>query len=110
MRDRAREAGESSSHIGVVGRKPNPVRETPVQHRRSDARFDQQQVRPFESGQSLGIGTLLRPPHHDDIVVMRGRRQPHRSCVSPHDSLRTLRQREVSCPTGTGSGNSIRPS
>lgn len=70
----SRKGGEPCSHVGVVGWQPDPVGETPLQYRRRNARLDQEKMGSFESGQSLGIGTLLRPPHHDNIVVMRGRR------------------------------------
>ena len=81
-----RERGQAGAHVDVVGREPDPVGEAAVELRRRDARLDQQQVRLLEPGEPLGIGALLRPPHHDDVVV-RCRSRAHRPCVSPHVSL-----------------------
>ncbi len=61
--------GEPGSHVAVVGREADPVGETAGQVRRRDTRLDQQQVRTVEPSQSLRVGALLRPPHHDHVVV-----------------------------------------
>ena len=76
------ECGQAGAYIHVIGGEPDPVGEATVELRRRNARLDQQQVRPVEPSETLGVSALLRPSHHDDVVVRC--RSQHSGCVRYH--------------------------
>ena len=104
--DRCR-SGETGSHVPVVRREADPLRERVIARRRIGARVEQQQLRHLQALQPLGFRTVGRPAEHHNVLLMpfRSFRRPRAFAArAGHPVLRRMGP-----PSRAATPSSLRP-